>query len=131
MKTSTQHGLWIFVFLFISSQAVFPSMPHSGGKADQTSIRLPEIPLPSFPDKTFEVTDYGALGDGKTMNTEAIARAISACATTGGGKVVIPAGIWLTGPIQLANNVNLHTEKGALVIFSSNRNDYPLIDTWY
>jgi polygalacturonase len=131
MKTSTQHGLWIFVFLFISSQAAFPSRPRSGGAEDRTSIRLPEIPLPSFPDKTFEVTDYGALGDGKTMNTGAIARAISACATAGGGKVVIPAGIWLTGPIQLANNVNLHTEKGALVIFSSNRNDYPLIDTWY
>jgi len=65
------------------------------------------------------------------MNTEAIAKAISACAKAGGGKVVIPAGIWLTGPIQMKSNLNLHVEKGALVIFSPNHQDYPLIDTWH
>ncbi len=131
MKIFFKHGLWIFVLLLISSLALFPSILQSGGEADQTSIRFPEIPLPSFPDKKFNVVDYGAIGDGKTMNTEAIAKAISACANAGGGQVVIPAGIWLTGPIQLKSNLNLHVEKGALVIFSPNRKDYPLIETWY
>ncbi len=131
MKTSPKHGYWFFVLLFISSLAVLPSILHSRGDADQTSIRFPEIPLPSFPDKKFNVVDYGAIGDGKTMNTDAIAKTISACAHAGGGQVVIPAGIWLTGPIQLKSNLNLHVEKGALVIFSPNRQDYPLIDTWF
>ncbi|MCI0691939.1 glycoside hydrolase family 28 protein [candidate division KSB1 bacterium] len=131
MKTFFKHGFWIFVLLFISSLSVFSSIQHSGGDEDQTSIRFPEIPLPSFPDKKFNVVDYGAIGGGKTMNTEAIAKAISACARAGGGQVVIPAGIWLTGPIQLKSNLNLHVEKGALVIFSPNRQDYPLIETWY
>ncbi|MCG3120082.1 MAG: hypothetical protein ALAOOOJD_02683 [bacterium] len=130
MKTFSKYGFWTFVLL-ISGLAVLPSMLHPGDQADQTSLRFPEIPLPSFPDKKFKVVDYGAIGDGKTMNTAAIAKAISACTKAGGGTVVIPAGIWLTGPIQLASNLNLHVEKGALVIFSPNRKDYPLIETWY
>jgi len=130
MKTSSKH-FRIFALLFISSLFVFPSILHSGNEADQTSIRFPEIPLPFFPDKKFNIVDYGAIGDGKAMNTEAIAKAIAACAKAGGGQVVIPAGIWFTGPIQLKSNLNLHVEKGALVIFSSNRKDYPLIDTWF
>lgn len=131
MKTSSKHGFPILALLFILSIAVFPALLYSGDEADQTSIRFPEIPLPSFPERTFNIKDYGAIGDGKAMNTEAIAKTISACATAGGGKVMIPAGIWLTGPIQLKSNLNLHAEKGALVIFSPNRQDYPLIDTWY
>jgi polygalacturonase len=99
--------------------------------SDQPSISFPEIPLPTFPDRKFNILDYGATGDGKTMNTEAFAKAIAACAKAGGGQVIIPAGIWITGPIRLASNVNLHIEKSALVIFSPNRQDYPLIDTWY
>lgn len=131
MKISSKHGLLILVALFILNITVFPSFLYSGDGSDQTSIRFPEIPLPSFPDKKFNVVDYGAIGDGKTMNTESIAKAIAACAKAGGGQVVIPAGIWLTGPIQLKSNLNLHVEKGAMVIFSSNRKDYPLINTWY
>jgi polygalacturonase len=131
VKISSNHGFVILALLFILSIAVFSTLLYSGGEADQTSIRFPEIPRPAFPDKKFNVVDYGAIGDGKTMNTEAIAKAIAACAKAGGGKVVIPAGIWLTGPIQLKSNLNLHVEKGTLVIFSPNRQDYPLIDTWF
>jgi polygalacturonase len=131
MKTSFKHGFWILALLFISSLFVFPSILRSGGEADQTSLRFPEIPLPFFPDKKFNIVDYGAIGDGKAMNTEAIAKALAACANAGGGQVVIPAGIWLTGPIQLASNINLHAEKGALILFSANRKDYPLINTWF
>lgn len=131
MRTFSRHGFAIFVLLFISSLSGFPAFPQSGAEANQTPLRFAEIPLPSFPDKKFNIVDYGAVGDGKTMNTAAIAKAITACANAGGGQVVIPAGIWLTGPMQLQSHVNLHTEQGALVIFSPNRNDYPLIDTWF
>jgi polygalacturonase len=131
MKIFFKYGFLTLALLFILNIAVFPSFLYSGDETDQTSIHFLEIPLPSFPDKKFNVVDYGAIGDGKTMNTESIAKAISACANAGGGQVVIPAGIWLTGPIQLKSNLNLHVEKGALVIFSSNCKEYPLIDTWY
>lgn len=105
--------------------------PAHSNEPDQSSIQFPEIPLPSFPDRKLSIVDYGAVGDGKTMNTESFAKAISACVKVGGGHVVIPAGFWLTGPIRLASNINLHIEKGALVIFSRNRQDFPLIDTWF
>lgn len=129
MKTFFKYGILTLALLFILNIVIFPSFLYSGDGTDQASIRFPEIPLPSFSDKKFNIVDYGASGDGKTMNTAAIAKAVSACANAGGGQVVIPAGIWLTGPIQLKSNLNLHVEKDALVIFSSNRQDYPLVDT--
>lgn len=92
-------------------------------------FNMPEVQAPVFPDKDFVITEYGAIGDGVHMNTVSIARAIDDCASKGGGKVVIPAGVWLTGPITLRNNVNLHVQKGALVVFSKNFDDYPLILT--
>lgn len=131
MKISCKHAFGILALLFMVNLTASPPLLYSGNETDQTSLRFPEIPLPSFPDKKFNIVDYGAIGDGKTMNTEAIAKAIAACAQAGGGHVVIPAGIWLTGPIQLKSNIDLHAAKGALVIFSPNRQDYPLIDTWF
>lgn len=131
MKISCKHAFRILPLLFIANLTASPPPQHSGNEREQTSLQFPEIPLPSFPDKKVNIADYGAIGDGKTMNTEAIAKAIAACAQAGGGRVVISAGIWLTGPIQLASNIDLHTERGALVVFSRNRDDYPLIDTWF
>jgi DNA sulfur modification protein DndE len=73
------------------------------------------------------ITDYGAVGDGKTMNTDAFHKAIEACAAGGGGRVIVPEGTFLTGPIQLMSEVDLHVERGAVVLFSRNHDDYPLI----
>ncbi|CAG7619141.1 glycoside hydrolase family 28 protein [Paenibacillus allorhizosphaerae] len=91
------------------------------------SFQMPEVRLPRIPKAEFHITDYGAVGDGITINTAAFACAIDACAAAGGGKVVIPPGIWLTGPIGLKSYVELHAERGALVTFSPNAEDYPLI----
>jgi polygalacturonase len=77
------------------------------------------------------VKDCGALADGQTLNTSAIARAIEACAQAGGGRVTFPAGTYLTGPIRLQSRVELHVEAGAVVEFSRNFDDYPLIVTHY
>ncbi|MCB7306486.1 glycosyl hydrolase family 28-related protein, partial [Bariatricus massiliensis] len=65
------------------------------------------------------IRDFGALSDGVTLNTEAINNAIKAVSSKGGGKVIIPEGLWLTGPVVLLSNVNLYAEKNALIVFSS------------
>lgn len=91
--------------------------------------KLPQVQVPSFRADTFNITAYGAVPDGQTLNTEAFRKAIEACNQRGGGVVLVPRGLWLTGPIQLKNNVNLHTKKGALVQFSSKLSDYQLIKT--
>jgi polygalacturonase len=84
---------------------------------------------PRFPDYSVSITDFGAVGDGQTLNTAAIAEAIDNVSKKGGGKVIIPRGLWLTGPIILKSNINIYTEEGALVIFSSDKSLYPLIET--
>ncbi len=88
---------------------------------------MPHIEVPVFPEKRFPIVDYGAVPDGSTMNTGAFSAAISACAGAGGGTVVVPPGAWLTGPITLESNVNLHLERGALIQFSKRIEDFPLI----
>lgn len=87
-------------------------------------FKMPAVNQPVFQNKTFNIRDYGAVGDGKTSNTKAIASAIEACSKAGGGKVLIPEGIWLTGPIHLKSNINLHMDKGAEVRFSNDFNEY-------
>lgn len=90
---------------------------------------MPEIRIPAFPDYSVNIADFGAVGDGKTKNTKAFADAIQDAADNGGGKVVVSRGIWLTGPIRLQSNINLHVEEGALILFSRDFDDYPLIET--
>ncbi len=92
---------------------------------------MPFLKAPSFPDKDFLITSYGAVGNGITLNTEAFRKAIEECEKSGGGRVVVPKGIWLTGPIELRSNVNLYLERGALIQFSKNFDHYPLVLTTY
>jgi polygalacturonase len=96
---------------------------------NQCYIEAFKAERPLIPDKNFDIKQFGALGDGIKLNTYEINQAIEACEAEGGGKVIIPQGIWLTGPIRLRSNVNLHLEEGALVLFSSNMDDYPLIQS--
>lgn len=96
--------------------------------------RVPEIlkriKPPAFPKRDFDVTKYGAKGDGKFDNTEAIRKAIAACNKAGGGRVVVPAGTFLTGPIHLLSNVNLYVSEGATVKFVQDPKAYlPLVFT--
>ncbi len=90
-------------------------------------FRMPEIKLPEFPDAKFDITSYGAVGDGHSMNTSAFRKAIDACSKAGGGMVVVPPGLWLTGPIELKSNVNFHVERGALILFTPDHSEYPVI----
>jgi polygalacturonase len=88
---------------------------------------MPQLTRPVFPDKTFNILEFGAKmmnGAEKTKCTDAIHQAIKAANKSGGGKVVIPKGEWLTGPIHLMSHVNLHIEEGATVFFSEDKEDY-------
>lgn len=88
------------------------------------------IKPPHFPPAAFPVTAFGAVGDGKTDCSEAFARAVSACHLAGGGRVEVPVGDFLTGPIHLKSNVNLHLARGATVRFSRDPKRYlPLVLT--
>ncbi len=92
-------------------------------------FEMPAINLTAFPDRSVSIDDFGGVGDGRTKNTAAFAKAIEACSRKGGGRVIVPPGIWLTGPIVLKSNINLHVEEGAVILFSSKFEDYPVIQT--
>jgi len=91
---------------------------------------IDNIKEPVFPDKTFNIIDFGAKADGITLDTEAIQTAIDKCSKAGGGRVLVPAGTYLTGAIHLKNDVNLHVAENAVLKFSTNPDDYlPLVQT--
>lgn len=99
---------------------------------DTADSIVKNIRVPKFPEQTFNVLDHGAVADGKTNNSEAFARAITACNEGGGGRVVVPPGEYLTGPIHLKSNVNLHLEEGAEILFSTDKEAYlPVVHTSY
>lgn len=84
--------------------------------------------LPVIPGNNVSVTDFGGVGDGITLNTEAFRKAMSALDKQGGGHLNVPAGVWLTGPIAFKNNVDLHLEKNAIILFSADKRLYLDID---
>jgi polygalacturonase len=86
----------------------------------------PKVALPNIPKRVVNVADCGGVGDGLKLNTEAFARAIAALSQKGGGKLVVPPGIWLTGPIELSSNIELYVQRGALLQFSGDASLYPL-----
>ena len=91
---------------------------------------LKRIKPPVFPKRDFPITKYGARSGGDFDNSDAIRRAIEACARAGGGRVVVPAGVFLTGAIHLRSNVNLHVSEGATLRFSQDPKAYlPLVYT--
>lgn len=74
---------------------------------------------------------FRRLGDGHTLNTAAFADAIAALAARGGGRVVVPEGVWYTGPIELKDNTELHLEQNAVIVFSDDKTLYPLVETTF
>lgn len=103
-----------------------PSDPYPSQKmAVDTPFADPMIVKePIFPDRICSIDDYGAIADEKTLNTKSFKEAITDCAAKGGGSVVVPAGRWRTGAINLVSNIDLHLNEGATIVFSDNPDHY-------
>jgi len=103
------------------------------GSWAQVADILAAIKVPSFAERDFDVTDYGAVGDGKTDCKQAFDKAILACCYAGGGRVIVPAGTYLVnGPIHFESDINLHLAEGARIVFGTNFEDYlpPALSRW-
>ncbi|OCX50393.1 glycoside hydrolase [Mucilaginibacter sp. PPCGB 2223] len=107
------------VVMGMAAMAQFPGMS------------LPRVKQVGFKADTIKITDYKAVAYGLTLNTEAINKAISDMSEKGGGVVVIPAGTWLTGPIELKSNINLHLDRNSVLQFSKDFNQYPIVEGYY
>ncbi|KFF03502.1 glycoside hydrolase family 28 protein [Flavobacterium reichenbachii] len=92
-------------------------------------FKMPKVNEPIIPNNTVNLKDFGAVNGGYVLNTKAFEAAIDAVSKKGGGKIIIPPGIWLTGPIILKSNIELHAQTGALIKFSPDKSLYPLIET--
>lgn len=102
------------------------SNPYDGLPFEMQAVTEPQIP-----DYTISITDFGGKADGTTLNTESFKKAVAHLAEHGGGRLVVPRGVWYTGPIELKSHIELHVEEGALVLFSGDRADYPLVDSYF
>ncbi|GJM36492.1 MAG: glycoside hydrolase [Saprospiraceae bacterium] len=103
----------------------------SGDQWAKVDEILAAIQVPVFPEKIYNITDYGATADGNADCLPAIKAAIKECHEAGGGKVVVPPGEYIVnGPIHLKSNINLHISEGATVKFSTNSDHYlPVVFT--
>jgi hypothetical protein len=108
-------------------ERVIPAKPSAAA-----TMPMPKVRAPRFRARVVNIRDHGAVGDGQRDCGGAINEAIEACAKAGGGRVLIPAGQWLTGPIHLRSNIDLHFAQGATVRFSDNPMDYlpPVLVRW-
>jgi len=120
----------------VCNEVIYPLISQRQVKPDLTKVaakvpfKMPQLNRPVFPDRTVDIRDYGAVSDGKTLNTQAIAKAIESCAKSGGGRVLVPAGIWLTGAVHLKSNIELYLDRDAVLRFSTNPKDYlPVVFT--
>ena len=121
------YALVLFIALACNEKPIGGS--DRSGLYEGLEFEMAVITDPVIPDFSVSITGFGAVGDGHTLNTQAFADAIDFVAGKGGGKIIVPRGIWHTGPIVLKSNINIHTEAGALIVFSKDKSLYPLIET--
>jgi polygalacturonase len=120
------------IFLALSSLIAF-----SCGQEDKRlhslykdlPFEMQEVRMPSIPSRSVVLTDFGAVGDGVTLCTDAFAKAFDKLESMGGGRLIVPDGIWFTGPIGLRSKTELHLEDNAIIVFSTDQDLYPIIDT--
>ncbi len=94
----------------------------------QWNQQLPSPRIPAFRKDTLSIKAQGAVGDGRVLNTRSINEAIDKLHRRGGGVVLVPAGLWLSGPITLKSNINLHLASGATLLFTADFSQYPLVE---
>ena len=120
------------IIIIICSIFISPVIANGQAPAAKYSWdNLPQAKLPVFKKDTFNIGSYGAKADGVFLNTASINQAINTCSKRGGGVVVIPAGIWASGPIVMQSNVNLHLNKAAFLQFTADKSQYKLVEGAY
>ena len=90
---------------------------------------MERVERPDIPAREIDIRDFGGIGDGVALNTDAFADAIGTLHDLGGGRLVVPKGVWLSGPITLKDNIDLHLTPDAVLLFSTDRDLYPVVET--
>lgn len=122
---------WIGILLsFIIMHVSVAGNPYAGLYRN-LAFEMPVVKKPVFPKRKVMLTDFGGVGDGKTLNTDAFDKAISHLSSKGGGTLIVPFGVWFTGPVVLKSNINLYLDKGAIILFTPDKKAYPLVKTSY
>lgn len=119
MKRTILGGLMLSLLAILPSKAADYTHYYTGLPVDIRQV----TPI-TFPDRTADITRHGAVGDGVTLCTEAIQHTIDSLSALGGGRVDIPMGVWLTGPLELKDNINLCLDKNAILYFSPDKTLY-------
>lgn len=122
-------GVALTAVLFMSCKGTGYPPSTMGDVLKGIEFEMTEPEEPVIPDYSVKITDFGATSGGQFLNSRAFEDAIDAVSRKGGGRVIIPAGIWLTGPIKLKSSLELHAEAGALIVFSDDKKLYPLVET--
>ena len=124
--------LTIALAAFLPLLSAFAGCTPAGGYDylyEDLPFPMEKVTLPQIPERSADLRDFGAVGDGQTLNTEAFRSAIEHLSGLGGGHLVVPEGIWLTGPVTLKSNIDLHLTGGAVILFSPERDLYPIVET--
>ena len=112
--------LWIVAFWLGGGLAFAQTGPYTTYYRN-LPVPMEEPQQPVIPDLARSLTEFGGVPDGVTDNTAAFAKAVAALAKQGGGHLVVPAGLWLTGPITLKDHIDLHLEKNAMILLTPDR----------
>ncbi len=129
LKTTSTNLICLALTLLLISWSKDTIAQNSKDIYTGIEFKMSKVKEPVIPKNTVNIKDFGAVNGGYVLNTKAFADAIAAVSKKGGGKVIIPPGIWLTGPIILKSNLELHAETGALIKFSTDKTLYPIIET--
>ncbi len=122
---------------YLFSAIAFSAIAFSASAADYSHhytdlpVKINQVKAFATPEYTVSIIDFGGIGNGITLNTEAFKKAIEHLASKGGGHLIVPEGIWYTGPIELDHNIDLHLNRGALILFSENLDDYPICKSFW
>ncbi len=126
---------WLAIATLLLQTACTPSTSDQNNDLNcylqDVPFEMGQVSRPTFKAQTFSINDFGGIGDGHHDNTQAFADAMKAVSGRGGGHLEVPRGVWLTGPISFEDNVDLHLTEGAVLLFSPDFDQYPIIDTYF
>lgn len=128
MTNPAKPVLYLLAILF-SVMACSPAEGEFDYLYGNLPFEMGRVSRPQIPGLSVNIRDFGGVPDGKALNTEAFAAAVDYLSSRGGGHLVVPAGVWRTGPIELRSNIDLHVEYDAVVVFDPSRDLYPVIRT--